>query len=109
MKSKRRMTRAQIVQFGDATVDLATEQVCRKGRRVELSAREFKLLRYFIEHPGVAITRDELLTAVWGYESMPFTRTVDVHIAWLRQKIEAEPHRPRFLLTVHGVGYRFVL
>jgi two-component system alkaline phosphatase synthesis response regulator PhoP len=103
------MTRAQIIQFGDVTVDLATQQVARNGKMVDLSAREFKLLRYFIEHPGTAITRDELLTAVWGYESMPFTRTVDVHIAWLRQKIEAQPHRPQFLLTVHGVGYRFVL
>src|SRR4051812_40489671 len=103
------MTRAQTVQFGDVTVDFGAEQVLRNGKPVEMSAREFKLLRYFIEHPATAVTRDELLTAVWGYESMPFTRTVDVHIAWLRQKIESQPHHPQFILTVHGVGYRFVI
>jgi len=99
----------QIVQFGDVTVDFRTTQVLRNGSPLEVSAREFKLLRYFIEHRGAAITRDELLNAVWGYESMPFTRTVDVHIAWLRQKVEPQPRRPQFILTVHGVGYRFVI
>ena len=99
----------QIVQFGDVTVDFRTTQVLRNGSPVDVSAREFKLLRYFIEHRGAAITRDELLNAVWGYESMPFTRTVDVHIAWLRQKVEPQPRRPQFILTVHGVGYRFVI
>ena len=99
----------QIVQFGDVTVDFRTAQVLRNGKPIEVSAREFKLLRYFLEHRGAAITRDELLNAVWGYESMPFTRTVDVHIAWLRQKVEPHPRRPQFILTVHGVGYRFVI
>jgi DNA-binding response OmpR family regulator len=99
----------QIVQFGDVTVDFRTAQVLRNGKPIDVSAREFKLLRYFIEHRGAAITRDELLNAVWGYESMPFTRTVDVHIAWLRQKVEPHPRRPQFILTVHGVGYRFVI
>jgi two-component system, OmpR family, alkaline phosphatase synthesis response regulator PhoP len=99
----------QIVQFGDVTVDFRTRQVLRHGKPIDVSAREFKLLRYFIEHRGAAITRDELLNAVWGYESMPFTRTVDVHIAWLRQKVEPHPRRPQFILTVHGVGYRFVI
>src|SRR5437762_122840 len=93
----------QIVQFGDVTIDFRTAQALRKGKPLELSAREFKLLRYFIEHRGAAITRDELLNAVWGYESMPFTRTVDVHIAWLRQKVEPQPRHPQFILTVHGV------
>jgi two-component system, OmpR family, alkaline phosphatase synthesis response regulator PhoP len=99
----------QIVQFGDVTVDFRTAQVLRNGKPIDVSAREFKLLRYFVEHRGAAITRDELLNAVWGYESMPFTRTVDVHIAWLRQKVEPHPRRPQFILTVHGVGYRFVI
>src|SRR4051812_37456864 len=103
------MTRAQVVQFGDVTVDFQTQRVFRSGQPVELSAREFKLLQYFIEHPGVPITRDELLNAVWGYVSMPFTRTVDVHIAWLRQKVEPQPRRPQFITTVHGIGYRFVI
>jgi two-component system, OmpR family, alkaline phosphatase synthesis response regulator PhoP len=99
----------QIVQFGDVTVDFRSAQVFRNGQPLDVSAREFRLLRYFIEHRGAAITRDELLNAVWGYESMPFTRTVDVHIAWLRQKVEPHPRRPQFILTVHGVGYRFVI
>jgi len=99
----------QIVQFGDVTVDFRSAQVYRNGQPLDVSAREFKLLRYFIEHRGAAITRDELLNSVWGYESMPFTRTVDVHIAWLRQKVEPHPRRPQFILTVHGVGYRFVI
>jgi two-component system, OmpR family, alkaline phosphatase synthesis response regulator PhoP len=99
----------QIVQFGDVTVDFRSTQVFRKGKPLDLSAREFKLLHYFIEHRGAAISRDELLNAVWGYEAMPFTRTVDVHIAWLRQKLEPHPRRPQFILTVHGIGYRFVI
>jgi two-component system alkaline phosphatase synthesis response regulator PhoP len=99
----------QIVQFGDVTVDFRSAQVFRKGKPVELSAREFKLLRYFVEHHGAAVSRDELLNAVWGYAAMPFTRTVDVHIAWLRQKLEPHPRHPQFILTVHGIGYRFVL
>ena len=79
------------------------------GRRaVDLSAREYQLLRYFIEHRGEVISRDELLNEVWGYNAMPSTRTVDVHVAWLRQKIEPNPRHPQFILTVHGLGYKFV-
>ena len=99
----------QIVQFGEVTVDFHSTQVFRAGQPVELSAREFKLLRYFVEHRGVAISRDELLNVVWGYDAMPFTRTVDVHVAWLRQKLEPQPRHPQFILTVHGIGYRFVI
>ena len=73
----------------------------------ELSAREFQLLRYFIEHRGATLTREELLNEVWGYNAMPSTRTVDVHVAWLRQKIEPNPRHPQFILTVHGMGYKF--
>ena len=74
---------------------------------LELSAREFKLLKYFVEHRGAALSRDELLNEVWGYNAMPSTRTVDVHVAWLRQKIEDNPRHPQFILTVHGLGYKF--
>ena len=94
--------------FGPNKVDFRSTQVLRDGEVVELSAREFKLLRYFIEHRGATISRDELLNAVWGYDAMPFTRTVDVHVAWLRQKLEPNPRHPQFILTVHGLGYRFV-
>ena len=99
----------QIVQFGEITVDFRSTQAFREGQPLVLSAREFKLLRYFVEHRGVAISRDELLNAVWGYDAMPFTRTVDVHVAWLRQKLEPQPRNPQFILTVHGIGYRFVI
>jgi two-component system alkaline phosphatase synthesis response regulator PhoP len=95
-------------EFGPNHIDFRSTQVFREGELVELSAREFKLLRYFIEHRGATISRDELLNAVWGYDAMPFTRTVDVHVAWLRQKLEPNPRHPQFILTVHGLGYRFV-
>ncbi len=95
-------------QFGDVTVDIRRAEVTKAGRAVGLSAREFKLLRYFLEHAGAAISRDELLNEVWGYNAMPSTRTVDVHVAWLRQKLETNPRHPEHLLTVHGLGYKFI-
>jgi two-component system alkaline phosphatase synthesis response regulator PhoP len=98
---------AEGYQFGEVRVDFRRAAVERDGNPIELSAREFQLLRYFIEHRGAALSRDELLNEVWGYNSMPSTRTVDVHVAWLRQKIEPNPKRPQFILTVHGIGYRF--
>jgi two-component system alkaline phosphatase synthesis response regulator PhoP len=82
-------------------------EVTRRGRAVDLSAREFKLLRHFIEHRGATLSRDALLAEVWGYDDMPLTRTVDVHVAGLRQKIEANPKSPEYILTVHGLGYKF--
>jgi len=93
--------------FGDVAVDFRRAEVTKNGAPVELSAREFKLLRYFVEHRGAALSRDELLNEVWGYNAMPSTRTVDVHIAWLRQKIEDNPRHPQLILTVHGLGYKF--
>lgn len=96
-----------VFRFGDVTVDFRRAEVVKSGTPVELSAREFKLLRYFIEHRGAALSRDELLNEVWGYNAMPTTRTVDVHVAWLRQKIEDNPRHPRYVLTVHGLGYKF--
>jgi len=103
-----RMANEGSYDFGSVHVDFRSTQVLRDGKAIELSAREFKLLRYFIEHRGATISRDELLNAVWGYDAMPFTRTVDVHVAWLRQKLEPNPRHPQFILTVHGLGYRFV-
>jgi two-component system alkaline phosphatase synthesis response regulator PhoP len=94
-------------QFGDVRVDFRRAEVERDGRLLELSAREFQLLRYFVEHRGAALSRDELLNEVWGYQAMPSTRTVDVHVAWLRQKVEPNPKRPQYIQTVHGIGYRF--
>ena len=93
--------------FGDIRVDFGGARVLRSGAEVTLSAMEYKLLRHFIEHRGMLISRDELLDKVWGYEAMPYTRTVDVHVASLRQKLERNPARPDFILTVHRLGYRF--
>ena len=93
--------------FGDIIVDFRRMEVTRRGRAVDLSARERKLLRHFIEHRGATLSRDELLTEVWGYDEMPLTRTVDVHVAGLRQKIEANPKVPEYILTIHGLGYKF--
>lgn len=94
--------------FGDISVDFRRAEVTKGSQKLELSAREFKLLRYFIEHRGAALTRDELLNEVWGYNAMPSTRTVDVHVAWLRQKLEDNPRHPEYIHTVHGLGYKFV-
>src|SRR6187549_4241078 len=94
--------------FADITVDFRRAEVTKGGQPLELSAREFKLLKYFVEHRGAALTRDELLNEVWGYNAMPTTRTVDVHVAWLRQKLEDNPRHPQYILTVHGLGYKFV-
>lgn len=93
--------------FGDVAVDVRKAEVTRNGIPIELSAREFQLLRYFLEHRGATLSRDELLHEVWGYEHMPSTRTVDVHVAWLRQKLEANPKVPQTIVTVHGLGYKF--
>lgn len=93
--------------FGPVVVDFRRAEVRRDGKPVELSAREFKLLKHFIEHRGATLTRDALLADVWGYDETPLTRTVDVHVAGLRQKIEENPRAPEFILTVHGLGYKF--
>ena len=95
-------------QFGDVFVDFRKAELTKDGAAVELSAKEFHLLRYFMEHRGATISREELLSEVWGYQATPSTRTVDVHIAWLRQKLEDNPRVPQYILTVHGLGYKFV-
>lgn len=94
--------------FGDIVMDVRKAEVRRNGQLIELSAREFLLLKYFIEHREATLTRDELLNDVWGYHSMPSTRTVDVHVAWLRQKIEPNVKHPQYIVTVHGLGYKFI-
>lgn len=93
--------------FGDVTVDLAHHEAHKGGQRLDLTTRELKLLGFLIRHRGEVITRDQLLDAVWGYTSLPFTRTVDAHVARLRKKIEDAPEDPRFIVTVHRVGYKF--
>ncbi len=94
--------------FQDVEVNLRTYQVLRKGKPVGFSAKEFELLKYFLCHRGETLDRERLLEDVWGYDNYPTTRTVDAHIVHLRQKLELNPEKPRLILTVHGVGYKFV-
>jgi DNA-binding response OmpR family regulator len=94
--------------FRDISVDFTKARMMKKGEEIVLSERECRLLQHLIESRGEVVTRDELLQEVWGYEEAPMTRTVDVHISWLRQKLEDDPANPRFIVTVHGQGYRFV-
>lgn len=93
--------------FGSISIDFRRAEIKKDGLSVELSALEFKLLQHLIEHRGKMLSRDELLDEVWGYDATPTTRTVDVHIAWLRQKLEPNPRRPQYIITVHGLGYKF--
>ena len=97
-----------IYRFSDVEVNVRSNEVRRNGELVDLSSKEFALLEYFIAHPVETLSRDRLLDAVWGYENYPSTRTVDTHIVHLRQKLEPNPEEPRFILTVHGSGYKFV-
>ena len=98
----------EVYQFGSIRVDFRKAEVSRDGQLLELPAREFQLLQYFIRHRGATLSRDELLNEVWGYNAMPTTRTVDVHVAWLRQKLEPNSAHPQYILTVHRQGYKFV-
>jgi two-component system alkaline phosphatase synthesis response regulator PhoP len=98
----------EIHQFGTLRVDFRRTLVTRNNKPVNVSAREFKLLRYLIEHSGVTVSRDELLNEVWGYNTATTTRTVDVHVSSLRQKIEEDPRHPKSIVTIHGFGYKFV-
>jgi len=108
-RTHRRAETVEEFRFGDISVNFKKFEVTKAGAPIELSAREFNILKYFIEHRGEVVTRDQLLDSVWGYGSFPLTRTVDMHIAKLRQKIEDSPHDPRHIVTVHRVGYKFIV
>ena len=99
---------AETFRFGNVSVDFRRAEVFKDNETVELSAMEFKLLQFLIENRGQVHSRNELLDEVWGYDAMPSTRTVDVHVAWLRQKLENNPKYPQFIQTVHGFGYKFL-
>ena len=94
-------------QFGDLKIDFKRSEAKKDGKSISLSPREYKLLAFLIEHRGEVLPRERLLDAVWGYENAPFTRTVDMHIAKLRKKIEDKAQDPAFIVTIHGVGYKF--
>ena len=97
-----------IYQFGPVRVDFRRAEVLRHGSPVALSAREFQLIKYFIEHRGATLSRKELLKEVWGYGGVPSTRTVDVHVFTLRRKLETDPRNPQFIQTIMGLGYKFL-
>lgn len=96
------------VDFGSIAIDFERHQATRAGEPLELTPKEFEIVRYFAARPGMVVSRDALLNAVWGYTSAPNTRTVDAHLVKLRQKLEETPSAPKHLLTVHGMGYKFV-
>jgi len=93
--------------FGDVEIDFRRHEARKGGDELELSPREFELLDYFVRHRGEVVTRERLLDSVWGYNAIPFTRTVDMHIAKLRKKIEDDPSNPKRIVTVHRLGYKF--
>jgi len=100
--------RHEILAFGDVEIDFTSMAAHRSGKPVNLTAQEFKLLRFISRYPERVISREELLNEVWGYQNYPSTRTVDNHILRLRQKLEPDPTNPRFIVTVHSAGYKFV-
>ena len=95
------------VQFGDVMIDFRASTASKGGRPLALSAREFRILRYFVAHRGEIVTRDQLLDAVWGYTGSPLTRTVDMHIANLRKKLEDNQTEPHYIITHYRLGYQF--
>jgi DNA-binding response OmpR family regulator len=98
----------EMLVFKDVHVDFTSMEATRAGKPVAMTAQEFKLLKFFAKSPERVISREELLNEVWGYQNYPSTRTVDNHILRLRQKLEPDPANPRFFLTMHGAGYKFV-
>jgi two-component system alkaline phosphatase synthesis response regulator PhoP len=94
--------------FGPFVVDFKKMQLTKNGKPVELTAKELHLLRYFIEHQGIALPRETILNDVWGYDAMPSTRTIDTHVAWLRRKMEDNPKIPKYIITLRGFGYKFL-
>lgn len=100
---------SDILVLGDVTIDFRRFEAAKAGRALGMSQKEFGILRHLMSKAGAVVTRDELLNAVWGYDRFPTTRTVDNHVALIRSKIETDPAQPRFLITVHGVGYKLLV
>jgi DNA-binding response OmpR family regulator len=94
--------------FGDIELDFVKHRAAKKKRPLELSTKEFELLKFFVQHRGETVSRERLLDEVWGYEQFPTTRTVDNHVAKVRQKVEEVPSEPQYIITIHGVGYKFL-
>jgi two-component system alkaline phosphatase synthesis response regulator PhoP len=94
--------------FGDVEIDFAHFKIRRKGKEIDVTSLEIKILKYLIEHRGQVVSRDDLLNEVWGYDNYPTTRTIDNHILKIRKKIEEDPVHPRYIHSVYGGGYRFL-
>jgi DNA-binding response OmpR family regulator len=105
--SRKRKTFTE-VSFGDLCINFVRHELYKNGRQLEANAREFQLLKYFLQHEGEVVSRDQLLTDVWGFEKTPNTRSVDNYILSLRKKIEDDAAHPRHILTFRGAGYKFV-
>ncbi len=108
MRRSRRPAVEDRYTFDDVSIDFSRMEVSRGGRRVPLTAQEFKFLKYFVQNPERVLTRDEILNEVWGYDNYPHTRTVDNHVMKLRQKLEKDPATPIHFVVVHRAGYKFV-
>jgi len=108
MRRASRLSPENLYVFEDVTVDFCKTEITRRGEKITVTAKEFKTLEFLTKNAERAISRDELLNEVWGYQNYPCTRTVDNHILRLRQKLESDPSNPSHLLTVFGVGYKFV-
>jgi DNA-binding response OmpR family regulator len=102
-----RQTEQDIYEFGDCCLDIPARKLTRKGDEVKLSPKEFSLLEYFVKKPGRALTRDEILNMVWGYDSFIGSRSIDRFVTTLRNKIEPDPHNPKFIHTIREIGYKF--
>ncbi len=100
--------KAEFYRFGNFEIDFKKSEARKNGSEVKLTPREFEILRFFIENRGNVVSRDDLLSHIWGYETFPYTRTIDAHIAKLRHKIEEKPEDPKLLVTVHGLGYKLM-
>ncbi len=105
-RSKKQAALPQVLRLGDVEINLARQKAFKKKKPLYLTAREYAMLRLLLETPGEPVNRERFLDVVWGYTAFPTTRTVDTHIAALRAKIESNPDQPRWIKTVHGVGYR---
>lgn len=108
VRRNKRAEAGEIFTFGNISIDFAKMELTRDGKPIEMTAQEFKLLKFFAQNQGRVIPRSELLDKVWGYQNYPSTRTVDNHIWKLRLKLEDDPSSPMRFLTVHGAGYKFV-
>ncbi len=98
----------EVYRIGNLEINFKEYQATKNGKPLKLSPREYELLSSFIKRQGEIISRDELLNQIWGYDSFPNTRTVDAHIAKLRQKIEDNPEAPKLIITIHGIGYKML-